>query len=155
MDKWFPGGLGQTLKWAVFTAKSIPQTAWNYLSRARLRPISVRNGSTGREIFSCMWISWFLGLWAKPGRGPNLQSKEFRKRPEITSPEPVWSRYQSEMSQLLRKTPPANRQVNSWGSWPNLVVDRIYKKSEFRPNLGLEMWISWPKTMATKISHKV
>ena len=132
MDKWFPGGLGQTLKWAVFTAKSIPQTAWNYLSRARLRPISVRNGSTGREIFSCMWISWFLGLWAKPGRGPNLQSKEFRKRPEITSPEPVWSRYQSEMSLLLRKTPPSYRQMNSWGSWPNLVVDRIYKK----------MWIS-------------
>ena len=49
-------------------------------------------------------------------------AKKARKLPEMTAPEPVWGHYQSAMSQLLRKSPPAYGQVDSWGSWQNLAV---------------------------------
>ena len=84
--------------------------------------------TTSQKLFSCIWTSWFLCVSAKPGRGPYLGAKEARKRPEMTSPKPVWARHQSKMSHLLRKSPPAYGQMNSRGSWPNLVVDCVYKK---------------------------
>ena len=38
---------------------------------------------------------------------------------------------------------------------PWVLRNKFHACTEFWPNLGIKKWISWPKTMATKISHKV
>ena len=95
--------------------------------------------TTSQKLFSCIWTSWFLGVSAKPSRGPYLRAKEARKWPEMTSPEQVWARHQSKMSHLLRISPPAYGQVVSWGSWPNLKVGCIYGKKYSANGLKLPL----------------
>ena len=68
----------------------------------------------------------------------------------MTSIVPVRGHYQSEMSELLRKSSHASRLVDSWGYGPNLAQGPI--KSQNKPVNGLKLPL--PSPFEAAISQK-
>ena len=96
------GGVG----WASRTEGGTLFRALNDLPPQIVKPLSTGNVPKSQKTFSPIGNSWFQGLFAKAWMVPSVRSKTAQKRPEMSCPPQLWSRYQLEMSQKPRTHSP-------------------------------------------------